>query len=446
MSPDWAAALASASPQLVLPAGERRARVAPPGPLRAVAVLPLDDLHAVGVVEDRAGSRWTVPLFADARGVRRARPGDGTAEALLGLLAGPGAEHHGFQVASWHSEPVQGEQAVTVDQTNESIVVGGRAVVKWMVHLPRHGEPGSPAGQRIATLVGAGFESMPGAWGLVQHLGDGSQEPLLVASIVDLLPGALDGWDWAVDDLSRLVRGGATLDDTLTPATTLGQLTARMHVALASDGREAATATAVAGWRDRALAELAEAQSVVDGIEGERLRRWAPHIRTAYDDLLAAAGTPLIHGHGDLHVGQVLRHPGGYAVTDFDGNPVLAPAERVRRQPAAVDVAGMCASLDHVGRIVLHRGDGEGAELVRRWITAAQHHYLAAYRATLSAAGASDLLDDRLLRPLRLAQEVREYLYAVRHLPLWSYVPDLALADLLDGPPTPPENRDGPED
>ncbi len=82
-----------------------------------------------------------------------------------------------------------------------------------------------------------------------------------------------------------------------------------------------------------------------------------------------AAGTPLIDVRGDLHVGQVLRHPdaptgrgptagtpASYAVVDFDGNPVLAAAERVRRRPAAVDVAGMMASPDHVGRVVLHRG------------------------------------------------------------------------------------------
>jgi maltokinase len=407
--------------------------------LRAVDVMPLDERHAVAVVEDGAAGRWTVPLSLDAGRVHRARPGDGTAEALVDLLAGPDPRRQGFRATSWRGERLRGERGVTVDQTNESVVVGERAVVKWMVHLPGQGEPGSPAGQRIATLVQAGFDSMPGAWGLLEHVGDGAHPPLLVATVVDLLPGALDGWDWAVGDLGRLVRGDATLEEALAPAVTLGELTARLHVALASDGREAATPDDVAGWRDRALAELAEAQTVVGGVEGDRLTRWAPRLQAAYDEFLGATGTVLTHGHGDLHVGQVLRHPGGYAVTDFDGNPVLAPAQRVRRQPPATDVAGMCASLDHVGRIVLHRGDGAAAEVVAEWIATAQQRFLAAYRAALSSAGARDLLDDRLLRPLRLAQEVREYLYAVRHLPHWVYVPDLALADLLDDPATTPE-------
>lgn len=433
MTWDWGAALAAASPALVLPDGERRARVAPPGPLQAVAVLRLGEQHAVALVADGAGGRWTVPVTRDAGVVRRARPGDGAAEALVALLADPGAQARGFRVTRWHGDALRGERAVTVDQTNESVVVGERAVVKWMLHLPRAGEPGSPAGQRIATLVRAGFDAMPTAWGLVEHLGE-QNAPLLVASVVDLLPDAVDGWDWAVADVDRLAAGGTSLDQSLAPARVLGELTARMHVALASDGRAHATPDDLVGWRDRALAELADARSVMSGTEGERLERWAPRLQAAYDALLAADGAVLTHVHGDLHVGQVLRHPGGYAVTDFDGNPVLAPAERVRRQPPALDVAGMCASLDHVGRIVQRRSAPDAVVTVRTWIAAAQQSYLATYRTCLSSLGAGDLLDDRLLLPLRLAQEVREYLYAVRHLPHWVYVPDLALADLLDDP------------
>ena len=143
--------------------------------------------------------------------------------------------------------------------------------------------------------------------------------------------------------------------------------------------------------------------------------------------------------HGDYHVGQVLRTPSAdptlrwdYAVTDFDGNPVLPPEERLAPQPAALDVAGMLASLDHVGRVVNRRVEGADPEVVRAWIAAAQERFLAAYVETLTSTGQGALLDERLIAPLRLQQEVREHLYAVRHLPHWVYVPDAALADLLD--------------
>lgn len=439
MSPDWSAAVAAAHPSLVLPDGERRARVVPPGPLRALSVLALDAQHAVAVVEDGDGGRWTVPLHRGPEGVRRSGAGDGTAQALVALLTDPTAARGDFRVTAWHAEPLHGERAVTVDQTNESVVVGERAVVKWAVHLPRDGEPGSPAGERIAALVRAGFDAMPRAWAVVEHLREGASSPVLVATVVDLLPGALDGWDWAVDDVRRLARGEPSPEDAVAPARVLGEITARLHVALAGEGTEPATSEEVAGWRERALAELAEARAVLDGPEGERLAQWSSRIASSYDGMLATSGTVLAYVHGDLHVGQVLRHLGGYAVTDFDGNPVLTSADRVRRRPPAVDVAGMCASLDHVGRVVLHRTEEVDAEAVRAWIAEAQQRFLAAYRHSLASAGWSGLLDDRLLEPLRLAQEVREYLYAVRHLPHWVYVPDLALSDLLTDT-SPPED------
>jgi maltokinase len=154
---------------------------------------------------------------------------------------------------------------------------------------------------------------------------------------------------------------------------------------------------------------------------------------TALEALADVEGTPLIDVHGDLHVGQVLRYgdPPSYAITDFDGNPVLPPRERAARQPAALDAAGMMASLDHVGRVVVKRTEGVDVDVVRTWITASQSAYLAAYRGVLTDAVMIDLLDERLLRPLRVHQECKEFLYAVRHLPHWRYVPDAALADLM---------------
>jgi hypothetical protein len=40
-------------------------------------------------------------------------------------------------------------------------------------------------------------------------------------------------------------------------------------------------------------------------------------------------------------------------------------------------------------------------------------------------------VDDRLLWPLRVAQELHEYAYAALHLPVWSYVPDAAMQSLF---------------
>lgn len=52
-------------------------------------------------------------------------------------------------------------------------------------------------------------------------------------------------------------------------------------------------------------------------------------------------------------------------------------------------------------------------------------------RDELADHGASSLFDERLLRPLRVAQELHELVYAARYLPGWRYVPDHALPALL---------------
>ena len=127
----------------------------------------------------------------------------------------------------------------------------------------------------------------------------------------------------------------------------------------------------------------------------------------------------------------MLRWDGGYAIGDFDGNPVLPVAERLAPQQAARDVAGMLQSIDHVGRVVLRRVDGADAHRVNIWISEAQARFEVAYRARLAELGWIHLLDDRLVRPFQVEQECREFLYAVGHLPRWRYVPDQALQALF---------------
>jgi maltokinase len=84
-------------------------------------------------------------------------------------------------------------------------------------------------------------------------------------------------------------------------------------------------------------------------------------------------------------------------------------------------------SLDHVGRIVeRRRGVSVGA-----WIADASEQCLRSYRDELALRDAASLFDRELLRPLRVAQELHEFVYSATYLPRWRYVPDRALAALL---------------
>ena len=149
----------------------------------------------------------------------------------------------------------------------------------------------------------------------------------------------------------------------------------------------------------------------------------------------ALAGTPVIEGHGDLHVGQVLRCGTRFVVTDFDGNPVLAAEERVLPIPAALDVAGMTQSLAHVAIVARKHAELDASALAE--VDAAGAHGVSRciHRTGWIRTAVAELYDPGALRAFRLQQVLREIVYAARHLPRWMYVPDAALPALLDEEP-----------
>jgi maltokinase len=247
--------IASADPADLLPArnAARVARLA--AGLRLVDVFELSPGLCVAIVGSSA-QRYAVPLIVGPDSVRRARPGDGVAELLVSRLAERPEDTRQFLFTGWHTEAVTGESVVEVDQTNESVIVGRRVVLKWTVELSN---------------------------------------------------GAEDGWDWAVADVRALARGELDPATALAPATAIGQLTGRLHLALAGGGVSTAGAQWATDWTAQAQRDLAEAVRNIDGVEGERLRSRQQTISAALTDLTSAEGTPMIEVHDDLHVGQVLR-------------------------------------------------------------------------------------------------------------------------------------------
>jgi maltokinase len=158
--------------------------------------------------------------------------------------------------------------------------------------------------------------------------------------------------------------------------------------------------------------------------------RHRPRIEAVLRHLVDAGSAPTLPVHGDLHVGQVLRGPAGYAVVDFDGNPTRSPALRAASAPAAFDVAGMLVSLENVGHVVGHAADGRDRSAlemaVRAWTGQAQGRFLRGYQDALG--GRLDLFDATLVPAYEWEQVCREIVYAVRHdLLEWLYVPAAAL-------------------
>jgi maltokinase len=413
----------------LLPACRAEGPDQPVGGPTYVDALPLGAGTWLAVLVDGVGRNYAVPLVVTAGGVRRARPGDGAAEALLALFAGGSRPLGAFSVTAWHTEPCSGEWSIDVGQVNECIVVGGRAVLKWTV-LAASGP--HPVLSVLTELEQHNFAGTPRPWGLVEWRKD-DQAPALLASVTELLPGAIDGWTWAVDDLRQAVNS-RDHHVVVEAGRRLGALIADFHTALAGTAMPAAQHE-VAEWQAAAWAELDQALSVTNGVAHEVLDAHASAVRRAWANLGCDPRGPVMRIHGDLHVGQVLRaagvHEPTYVVTDFDGNPILTAAEGIRLQPAALDVAGMAQSLAHVG-LVLARAEVEhDLIVVARMAGVLVSAFLHTYRTSLAAAGNGHLLDPALVRPFRLRQICREFSYSAMHSPRWSYVPEGALPALV---------------
>ncbi|GAB7068679.1 aminoglycoside phosphotransferase [Mycobacterium hodleri] len=388
--------------------------------------LPLSEGRRLAVVDDGAGLA-AIPQVRDDDGRwRRAQPGDGVASALLEVLAAGSVTREAFSVRSWTTRTATGERSVGVDQTNESVIVGDVAVVKWATHLQ---EGPHPAPRRIEVLRAAGFAGMPTPWGLLTWRTPTGADTV-VAYVDDYLPDAVDGWTWAVDLVTAAVRDrepGAFA----AAAADVGTVVADLHGALSGTATVASGADA-ARWRDGAVETLDTAVRL--GHPGVVARR--AEIEVLLSGLGGLAGSPVVDGHGDLHVGQVLCSRGRFVVTDFDGNPVLTAPERMLSIPAVVDVAGMTQSLAHAAIVAAKYAALDPATLAV--VSAAgRTAFLEAYTRRLHELGHADLFDPTPLRAFRAQQVLREIVYAARHLPRWMYVPDAALPALLDeGTPT----------
>jgi maltokinase len=277
-------------------------------------------------------------------------------------------------------------------------------------------------------LHDAGFGGMPAPWGLVTWHRPGGAETL-VANVDEYLPGAVDGWTWAVDLITDAA--GARRTEPLVAATAqVGGVIAELHAALSSTST-VATRQDAARWRDDGLTTLEKACALGDSAAVTCARTRRHDIEGVLDSLGALAGTPIIEGHGDLHVGQILHSGNRFMVTDFDGNPVLPAPQRMLPVPAALDVAGMSQSLAHAA-IVARKYTELDAVALADADGAGRTAFLDAYALRLAALGHAELYEPSAMHAFRVQQVLREIVYAARHLPRWMYVPDGALPALLD--------------
>ena len=337
------------------------------------------------------------------------------------------------------------ERALGADQSNTSVVIGERLLLKGYRRL----EAGlNPELELVAFLTEvARFPAVAPLAGYAEIVSRASGAATVAVAQGFIVDGA-DAYESIAESLVGwlLAPGQVSVEFATEVAAELGTLTAGMHAALSDDRglpeftpREA-TRAELRAWALTAQRQLVRAVDVTPGEAGQVLRERAAAIAAELTVFEALPGSPrLTRIHGDYHLGQVLVGPDGYWVVDFEGEPTRRLEERRAHGSPLRDVACMLRSLDHVGRSAGRRAlarnggplESPGLDL-EAWLRRAPARFIDAYRAGLREAGAPIDVDPALLRAFEIEKETYEFIYASTYLPSWLWAPTEGMRALVD--------------
>jgi maltose alpha-D-glucosyltransferase/alpha-amylase len=239
----------------------------------------------------------------------------------------------------------------------------------------------------------------------------------------------------------------------------LGQRTAEMHIALASDRSDPAfrpepfsalyQRSVYQSMRNgvrRTFQLLArQAKGLPDDARGEAeamLRREREILERMGRVMGRKIAAEKIRIHGDYHLGQVLDTGRDFVIIDFEGEPARPISERRLKRSALRDVAGMLRSFHYAAHTALAqeisvRGVDVPAALpwAELWTTAMSRIFLESYLATAGGAGflPADAKDFALLLDAYLLDKaVYEVAYELNNRPDWIRVPLRGIVRILD--------------
>jgi maltose alpha-D-glucosyltransferase/alpha-amylase len=369
-------------------------------------------------------------------------------------------------------------KALKVEQSNSSIIFGEQIYLKLFRKLDEGLNPDLEVTKQLSERCG--FEHVPTYLGDVQYLARG-QDPAAVLMAQGFTSNEQDGWSQtlaAVDRYFDRVLSDPTLeappnatwwDPIPDPFLTLiegvhlealrllGQRTAEMHLALASDQESP-------DFRPEPFS-LQHQRSVYQSIRTDTKHTLAlltrllgsleEYPRALADEVLQRVDiltgcheyliqdtiqTSKIRIHGDYHLGQVLYTGKDYVILDFEGEPARALGERRLKRSALIDVAGMFRSFHYAAHYGLLESrtvrvqDRESLEAFADiWATRASQVFLAAYLETAGTASfvPTDRTDLRLLlRSYAILKAMYELRYELNNRPKWTAIPLRGLLQL----------------
>jgi maltose alpha-D-glucosyltransferase/alpha-amylase len=346
------------------------------------------------------------------------------------------------------------------EQSNSSLVVGRRAVIK----LFRRATSGiHPEPEMARVLTARGFGGTPALIGeFVRRHGSGDVSTLGVVEAFVTNQG--DGSHWTHEQLTRIID-----EQAVAPAVgerdpfesywpfvhALGRRTGEMHGILAEPCEDpafepqivdaVAVRSACAGAREQLKAAL---KSLLHTDDKER-RRLVAQLAARRDETLERLAHLLAHGlgslrmriHGDLHLGQVLVCGNDVSIIDFEGEPLKPLAERRSKRSPMRDVAGMIRSFDYAAGIIERErklaagapGQLRAAELLKQFRDQAERRFFDAYGE--GRGRPLDTGERQIVTAFAIEKAAYEIVYEVSNRPDWVDIPLRGLAQYLQHAP-----------
>jgi maltose alpha-D-glucosyltransferase/alpha-amylase len=375
------------------------------------------------------------------------------------------------------------------EQTNSSVIYGSQLILKIFRRL----ESGPNPDLELSAFLSeqASFPHVPPLAGSLLYRRNRG-EPMTLGILQGFVANEGDAWQYTLDHLSRYYEQAvAQLPQTreapcspvplldlvemepppivaemigtyLEPARLLGQRTAEMHVAFASDTDDPnftpepfselyqrsiyqsmrSLAAHVFDLLRKRLKDIPpaareDARKVL-GLEDEVRRRF----RSLLERKITAMRTRL---HGDYHLGQVLYTGKDFVIIDFEGEPARPLSERrIKRSPLR-DVAGMLRSFHYAALTALYGQVSGGVvrpedvNVLGGWARCWHHWVSAAFLKTYLqvAGGAPSLPKTRdelaiLLNAYQLEKAVYELGYELNNRPDWVRLPLQGILELLE--------------
>ena len=316
-----------------------------------------------------------------------------------------------------------GSRVSTAEQSNTSILYGREFILKMFRRLQSGENPDVEIG-RFLTEV-AHFQKIAPFLGEISLLSQEGTKTTL-AMLQGLVANEGDGWAWFLQELEKYYGTVASMSSptvahrasflgsgepdfeviekaraSIEAAALLGQRTAEMHLALATETTEKAFAS-----EEFTEADLANDASRIESQVNLTLRALREKLATLDDaiaddvalllsrrnDVLARARSitalpsagQKIRIHGDYHLGQTLRvqevvhgqgsDEGDFVLLDFEGEPARPLEERIRKQSPLKDVAGMMRSFSYAAYAGLSITKWDGRKKPKKWMKSGSMH------------------------------------------------------------------------